>query len=81
MSEGGVERGLTTILAADGVSYGRLMAADNTGTLTSLNAIRKELIQPQSAALSEQIRLSLAIPLRSFGRCKILSDISTLRLR
>jgi nucleoside-diphosphate-sugar epimerase len=37
--------------------------------------------QDHWSALSEQICLSLAIPLRSFGRCKILSDISTLRLK
>ncbi len=36
MSEAGVERRLTTILAADVVGYSRLMAADEAGTLTSL---------------------------------------------
>ncbi len=33
MSEEGVERRLTTILAADVVGYSRLMAADEAGTL------------------------------------------------
>ena len=38
MSEAGVERRLTTILAAD-----------EAGTLTSLKAIRRELIEPKTA--------------------------------
>ena len=46
MNEEGVERRLTTILAADVVGYSRLMAADEVGTLTSLKAIRRELIEP-----------------------------------
>jgi adenylate cyclase len=42
-------RRLTTILAADVVGYSRLMAADEAGTLTSLKAIRRELIEPKTA--------------------------------
>jgi TolB-like protein/class 3 adenylate cyclase len=49
VSEEGVERRLTTILAADVVGYSRLMAADEAGTLTSLKAIRRELIEPKTA--------------------------------
>ena len=49
MSEEGVERRLTTILAADVVGYSRLMAADEAGTLASLKAIRRELIEPKTA--------------------------------
>ncbi len=49
MSEEGVERRLTTILATDVVGYSRLMAADEAGTLTSLKAIRRELIEPKTA--------------------------------
>ncbi len=45
MSGEGVERRLTTILAADVVGYSRLIAADEMGTLTSLKAIRRELIE------------------------------------
>ena len=48
MNEEGVERRLTTILAADVVGYSRLMAADEAGTLTSLKAIRRELIEPKA---------------------------------
>ncbi len=48
MAEAGVERRLTTILAADVVGYSRLMAADEAGTLTSLKAIRRELIEPKT---------------------------------
>ncbi len=50
MSEDGVERRLTTILAADVVGYSRLMAADEAGTLTSLKAIRRELFEPKTTA-------------------------------
>ncbi len=48
MAEAGVERRLTTILAADVVGYSRLMAADEAGTLTSLKAIRRELFEPKT---------------------------------
>ena len=49
MSEAGVERRLTTILAADVVGYSRLMATDEAGTLTQLKIHRKELIEPKTA--------------------------------
>jgi len=49
VSEEGVERRLTTILAADVVGYSRLMAADEAGTLASLKAIRRELAEPKTA--------------------------------
>jgi len=42
-----VERRLTAILAADVVGYSRLIRADEEGTLMSLNAIRKELVDPK----------------------------------
>jgi adenylate cyclase len=44
-----LERRLTTILFADVVGYSRLMAVDEAGTLTSLKAIRRELIEPKTA--------------------------------
>ncbi len=43
-----MERRLTTILVADVVGYSRLMAADEAGTLTSLKALRRELIEPKT---------------------------------
>ena len=49
MSEEGVERRLTTILAADVVGYSRLMGEDEVGTLAALKAHRKELIEPKAA--------------------------------
>jgi len=49
VSEPGVERRLTTILAADVVGYSGLMAADEAGTLAQLKTHRKELIQPKTA--------------------------------
>ncbi len=47
MSEEGVERKLTTILAADVVGYSRLMGADEAGTLARLKTLRKDLVQPE----------------------------------
>ncbi len=49
MSEEGVERSLTTILAADVVGYSRLMAVDESGTLAQLKAHRKEIFEPKTA--------------------------------
>jgi TolB-like protein/class 3 adenylate cyclase/tetratricopeptide (TPR) repeat protein len=49
VAEAGVERRLTTILAADVVGYSRLMADDEAGTLTQLKAHRKEVIEPKTA--------------------------------
>ena len=52
MSEGesvakpGVKRKLVAILAADVVSYSRLVRTDEAGTLAQLKAHRKELIDP-----------------------------------
>ncbi len=48
MAEDRVECRLTAILAADAVGNSRLMAADEAGTLTSLKAIRRELIEPKT---------------------------------
>ena len=45
-----VERKLAAILAADVVGYSRLMAVDEVGTLQSLKAHRKKLIDPTIAA-------------------------------
>ncbi len=47
MSEEGVERKLTTILAADVVGYSRLMGEDEAGTLARLKSLRKDLVQPK----------------------------------
>lgn len=44
-----IERRLAAILSADVVGYSRLMAADETGTLTRLEALRRELIDPSIA--------------------------------
>ncbi len=49
MSEEGVERRLTTILAPDVVGYSRLMAVDEYGTLAQLKAHRKEIIEPKTS--------------------------------
>jgi adenylate cyclase len=44
-----MERRLTTILAADVVGYSHLMSKDEAGTLTSLKALRRELVEPKTA--------------------------------
>jgi adenylate cyclase len=49
VSEEGVERKLTTILAADVVGYSHLMGEDEAGTLARLKSLRKELMQPKIA--------------------------------
>ena len=41
-----VERRLAAILAADVVGYGRLMRADEEGTLAALQAHRRDLVDP-----------------------------------
>src|SRR3954447_15305802 len=45
-----VQRRLAAILAADVVSYGRLMNTDEIGTLAMLKAHRRELVDPAVAA-------------------------------
>src|SRR6202166_3192474 len=47
MAEARVERRLAAILAADVVSYSRLMGVDEEGTLAALKAHRRELIDPK----------------------------------
>ncbi len=49
MTTGEVKRKLTAILAADVVSYSRLMGIDEAGTLSALSAHRRELIDPKIA--------------------------------
>src|SRR5262245_49641307 len=49
MAEGRVERRLAAILAGDVASYGRLMGADEEGTLSRLNAHRREFLEPKIA--------------------------------
>jgi TolB-like protein/class 3 adenylate cyclase len=55
VSKEGLERSLTTILAADIVGYSRLMAADEAGTLTSVKAIQRELIEPKTAEYNGRV--------------------------
>src|SRR5450759_3033308 len=49
MVEQRVERRLTAILAGDVVGYSRLMGADEEGTLSRLNAHRREFLEPKIA--------------------------------
>jgi adenylate cyclase len=44
-----IERRLAAIMAVDVVSYSRLMGADEVGTLTSLKAHRRDLVDPAIA--------------------------------
>ncbi|MDF2782226.1 MAG: class nucleotidyl cyclase, partial [Geminicoccaceae bacterium] len=50
LEQAGVERRLAAILAADVVGYSRLMAADEVGTHARLKALRKQFIEPTTAA-------------------------------
>ena len=47
--------GFAAILSADVVGYSRLIGIDETGTLSRLNALRRELIDPAIAAHSGRI--------------------------
>jgi class 3 adenylate cyclase/pimeloyl-ACP methyl ester carboxylesterase len=47
--EGGIERRLAAILAADVAGYSRLMGSDEVATLHSLKAHRRELLDPSIA--------------------------------
>lgn len=55
MAEEGLQRRLAAILSADVVGYSRLMGLDEVGTLSRLNALRRELIEPTIAAYSGRI--------------------------
>ncbi len=55
MAEDRVERRLTTILAAEVVGYSRLMTANAAGALTSLKALRRELIEPKTAEHHDRV--------------------------
>jgi adenylate cyclase len=55
MAEERLQRRLAAILSADVVGYSRLMGIDEAGTLSRLNAVRHELIDPAIAAHSGRI--------------------------
>jgi adenylate cyclase len=55
MAEERLQRRLAAILSADVVGYSRLMGMDEAGTLSRLNGLRRELIDPTIAAHSGRI--------------------------
>ncbi len=55
MSESGEKRRLAAILAADIVGYSRMMAADESGTLSRLKALRTEMLDGEIAAHNGRI--------------------------
>ena len=55
MAEERLQRRLAAILSADVVGYSRLMGVDEAGTVSRLNALRRELIDPAIAAHSGRI--------------------------
>src|SRR6476660_9446445 len=55
MAEERPQRRLAAILSADVVGYSRLMGVDEAGTLSRLNILRRELIDPAIAAHSGRI--------------------------
>jgi len=50
MAEERLQRRLAAIMSADVVGYSRLMGTDEAGTLSRLNTLRRELIDPAIAA-------------------------------
>ena len=50
MAEEGTERRLAAIMSADVAGYSRLMGKDETGTLSALKALRKDVFAPQVTA-------------------------------
>ena len=48
MPSTGVQRRLTTILAADVAGYSRMMAADEAGTLARLKSVRVDILDPMA---------------------------------
>ena len=55
MAEERLQRRLAAILSADVVGFSRLMGLDEAGTLSRLNALRRELIDPTIAAHAGRI--------------------------
>jgi TolB-like protein/class 3 adenylate cyclase/tetratricopeptide (TPR) repeat protein len=55
MAGADVERRLAAVLAADVAGYSRLMGADEVGTLATLKALRREIIDPAIAAYHGRI--------------------------
>jgi TolB-like protein/class 3 adenylate cyclase len=55
MAEERLQRRLAAILSADVVGYSRLMGLDEAGTLSRLNSLRRDLIDPTIAAHSGRI--------------------------
>ena len=55
MAEERLQRRLAAILSADVVGYSRLMGLDEAGTLSRLNALRREFIDPTIAAHAGRI--------------------------
>ena len=55
MAKERLQRRLAAILSADVVGYSRLMGLDEAGTLSRLNALRRELIDPAIAAHSGRV--------------------------
>src|SRR5271163_1079334 len=55
MAEERLQRRLAAIMSADVVGYSRLMGTDEAGTLSRLNTLRRELIDPAIADHSGRI--------------------------
>ena len=55
MAEERLQRRLAAILSADVVGYSRLMGLDEAGTLSRLNTLRRDLIDPSIGAHSGRV--------------------------
>ena len=64
-----MQRRLSAIMSADVVSYSRLMAADEEGTLARLKAHREELLEPTIAKHQGRNRDELKVFRRTDRPC------------
>ena len=61
MAENRVDRRLAAIFAGDVAGYSRLMGADEEGTLSRLNAHRREILEPKIVSIAVALSSGLAM--------------------
>jgi class 3 adenylate cyclase len=57
MAESRAQRRLSAILAADVVGYSHLMETDETGTLSRLKTLRRDIIDPFTSRVGRIVKL------------------------
>jgi transaldolase len=68
MAEGRTPRRLATVLAADVVGYSRLMEQDESGTLGTLKARRRKVLEPLVARAGADIATMPPAVLKSLAK-------------